>query len=304
MQSKLNLVRRLAASTVMSLVIVLLSMAGPATAHDNPVPDEPLNGVWVEIMPGQDTLDDQNFRYRVPDGRVPENVEVAWKASPSPGIWKSTEVDVIILGAPGYDVAAMDDSSIFVCCVRPNMIVRGDFMSPPTDLESEIPHCQWGADGFEDLWLRVYKQSLWQDCVNQPVQDGQTLVYQLRGANHSKPEIKGHDHVHIKQTNGVVKIEEGTDPRKTTALGPCYPNPFNPVTSFAVTLSRAGDYEVDIFSIQGRRVKTLAGHAAAGTTTITWDGTDAVGRSVASGLYLYRLRAGEVIETRKMMLLK
>jgi len=62
---------------------------------------------------------------------------------------------------------------------------------------------------------------------------------------------------------------------------------------------------IDIFDITGRKVKTLVSQTlSAGYKQVSWDGTYENGGNVPSGIYLYRLKAGEFVETRKMMLLK
>jgi hypothetical protein len=89
------------------------------------------------------------------------------------------------------------------------------------------------------------------------------------------------------------------------ALAQNYPNPFNPETVIEFSLPRAAEVELTIYNVLGQQVRTLAeGFYPAGDQTVTWDATDDQGRRVASGLYLYRLKAGTTAITRKMMLLK
>jgi flagellar hook assembly protein FlgD len=62
---------------------------------------------------------------------------------------------------------------------------------------------------------------------------------------------------------------------------------------------------LEVYNIVGQRVITLLdGIRASGTHLIVWQGADAAGQRVASGVYLYRLRSGGYTETRKMLLLK
>ena len=84
-----------------------------------------------------------------------------------------------------------------------------------------------------------------------------------------------------------------------------HPNPFNPVTTIEFSLDRAGDIRLEIFNILGQRVTTLvSGTYPAGIHRCVWDGADASGRSVASGVYLSRLSGGGKGSTRKMMLIR
>ncbi|MFZ1684559.1 MAG: T9SS type A sorting domain-containing protein [Candidatus Zixiibacteriota bacterium] len=78
-----------------------------------------------------------------------------------------------------------------------------------------------------------------------------------------------------------------------------YPNPFNPSTVISFTLPVASSYTVTIMNITGQTVATFSGKAAAGRVSVTWD----AGRN-SSGVYLYRLTAGDYLETKKMVLLK
>ncbi len=85
-----------------------------------------------------------------------------------------------------------------------------------------------------------------------------------------------------------------------------YPNPFNPSTNIVYTLSSSATVKLAIYNMLGQRVVTLvAGEAQlSGQHTVQWDGKDDIGNPVSSGVYLYRIEAGELVETSKMMLLK
>ena len=95
-----------------------------------------------------------------------------------------------------------------------------------------------------------------------------------------------------------------------TALLPNYPNPFNPETWIPYQLSEPVDVTLTIYDIQGHIVRDLdLGHQRAGmyhsrARAALWDGRNAVGESVASGVYFYTLKAGTFTATRKMLILK
>ncbi len=84
-----------------------------------------------------------------------------------------------------------------------------------------------------------------------------------------------------------------------------FPNPGTPATTISYTLPRAADVEIAIFSPTGQRVRLLEKtHRDAGRYRVTWDGRDGAGREVASGVYLYRLKAGPAEEKRKLVLFR
>ena len=88
-------------------------------------------------------------------------------------------------------------------------------------------------------------------------------------------------------------------------LGQNYPNPFNPSTRIRFALPRNSHVTVEVFNILGQRVVTLADcRMNAGEHTITWDGRTNQDQGVASGIYLYRLRADNAVLVKKMVLLK
>ncbi len=89
------------------------------------------------------------------------------------------------------------------------------------------------------------------------------------------------------------------------ALEQNYPNPFNPVTSISYALPEQVDVTLNIYDIQGKLVQTLVkGNRPAGAYTVTWDATNSNGEPVTSGIYLYRMNAGDFTKTGRMTLLK
>ncbi len=97
----------------------------------------------------------------------------------------------------------------------------------------------------------------------------------------------------------------GTGLPEGFALDQNYPNPFNPSTVIDFTLPHRAEVSIDILNVTGQRVRTLLDRSfAAGTHSVTWDGTDASGRRVASGTYFYRLTVEDRTSARKMLLLK
>jgi len=85
-----------------------------------------------------------------------------------------------------------------------------------------------------------------------------------------------------------------------TELYQNYPNPFNAQTNIGFSLAEAGNVTLEVYDIGGRLVTTLVdGHQKSGEHKVTWDGCD-----LASGVYFYKLTAGDYTETRRMMLVK
>ncbi len=84
-----------------------------------------------------------------------------------------------------------------------------------------------------------------------------------------------------------------------------YPNPFNPSTQIEFDLPTAGEVRLDVFNSLGQIVCNLINEPLeAGTHMVTWNARSSSGSAVASGVYFYRLVAGDYVATRKMMLLR
>lgn len=84
-----------------------------------------------------------------------------------------------------------------------------------------------------------------------------------------------------------------------------YPNPFNPSTTIEYTLPTRSQVRVEILNTLGRTVRVLTdAPVSAGLHRVVWDGRTSYGTPVASGIYYYRIVAGDMINARKMILLK
>ena len=88
-------------------------------------------------------------------------------------------------------------------------------------------------------------------------------------------------------------------------LGQNLPNPFNPSTTIEYEVPESGNVRLIVYNLLGQQVRTLVSdNIEAGFHTIVWDGADEFGRGVASGIYIYRMSAGEFKATKRMMFLK
>ena len=118
----------------------------------------------------------------------------------------------------------------------------------------------------------------------------------------------------VVETYPLVQItipQGGTDPG-TPQAGPVYglkqnfPNPFNPDTKINYMLNEDGHVELIIYNLKGEKIKTIyEGNVQADMVqSAYWDGKDANGKTVATGVYLYRLRTNKTVYSRRMLLMK
>ena len=101
-----------------------------------------------------------------------------------------------------------------------------------------------------------------------------------------------------------VSTIDGTIPN-SFELKNAYPNPFNPVTTIGYIIPEDGLVNITIFDMMGREINTILNSPQpAGYRSIQWDTTNDQGAPVSAGIYLYRIRVGDFIQTKKMILLK
>ena len=111
------------------------------------------------------------------------------------------------------------------------------------------------------------------------------------------------------QTVAAAPAGVSVSSQKTVLLAN-YPNPFNPETWIPYQLSKPADVTLTIYGVNGQMVRQLSlGHQAAGiyhsrSRAAYWDGRNAFGEPVASGLYFYTLTAGDFSATRKLLIRK
>lgn len=89
------------------------------------------------------------------------------------------------------------------------------------------------------------------------------------------------------------------------ALFQNFPNPFNAFTTIRVQLPEASEVKLSVYNLLGQEVRRLVdGKVEAGTHSVLWDGRDEDGKPVGSGIYFSRLKVGEIVRTRKAVLLR
>jgi hypothetical protein len=107
---------------------------------------------------------------------------------------------------------------------------------------------------------------------------------------------------HDTEYNGPTPVDDQSETQLPSVfrLGQNYPNPFNPATTISYDLPTDSHVELTVLDVAGRRLATLVdGPEKAGFKTVQWET-----RSLGSGIYLYRLRAGDFEQIRKMTLVR
>ncbi|MFC1475808.1 putative Ig domain-containing protein [Candidatus Zixiibacteriota bacterium] len=108
----------------------------------------------------------------------------------------------------------------------------------------------------------------------------------------------------ISEDTGILEEESGSLPTNF-ALSQNYPNPFNAHTTIEYALPRSAHVEITVHNVLGERVRTLVNQIQqAGYHSIRWDGKNEYTKIVASGIYFYKLKAGDFETSKTMTLMK
>jgi len=111
----------------------------------------------------------------------------------------------------------------------------------------------------------------------------------------------------VSQTGFILDVDddEFTELPETFQLAQNYPNPFNPSTIIEYALPTVSYVNVSIYNVLGQQITTLVSQLQSpGYHSIEWDGTDSRGRKAASGVYLYKIVAGDFTQSKKMMMVQ
>lgn len=89
------------------------------------------------------------------------------------------------------------------------------------------------------------------------------------------------------------------------ALMQNFPNPFNPSTTIRYALPRAQEVEITVYNILGQKIRLFQlGKQLPGVYQVIWDGKNTLGNPVGTGMYIYRMKAGDFVRVKKMILMK
>jgi len=165
--------------------------------------------------------------------------------------------------------------------------VDGEIGTPVLGVDMDMKYARSG----DELRVLIY------NIGNKAIPAGENLLVTVPGnVELTGAEVASYDGFMVESTINRLPL--------TFSLQQNFPNPFNPTTTIALNMPVESDYSITVFNVAGQKVREYAGHAAAGVLEVVWDGTDANGSSVASGIYFYRATTDTFSSTKKMVLMK
>jgi hypothetical protein len=222
------------------------------------------------------------------------------------GNWQNgrSVIPAAILGTANFDVREIDPATVRLEGVPPERWNYEDVTRPVTDRTDSCDCTGKHGDGYDDLTLKFGKAAVIEalgDRVHQPF-----VIVTVTGELYDGTRIKGYDCLIIRN-GGATRPSADDDEGGTGRAGLVgnSPNPFNPMTVISYYLPAGINVKLEVFNLLGQKVSTLLNsYQEAGMHEVEWDGTSDQGEQVVSGVYLYRLSAGSIVQTRKMVLMK
>lgn len=185
----------------------------------------------------------------------------------------------------GYSIRQTDDDGYVICGIT-GPYFDEDIYVVKTDVNGDT------------LWSSTFAGASYGNDLGtcaRPTPDGGIILTGSLSTADSMQDI-----CLIRFESEQVDIETGVPQVPTVYLSPNYPNPFNASTTIEFSIGRPEFVSLNIYDLLGRRIQTLVeGFLEEGNYAVTFDAT-----GLSSGIYLYKLRAGEAAETKRMVLLK
>lgn len=141
------------------------------------------------------------------------------------------------------------------------------------------------------------------DYLDRNVENGKTYYYKLEDVDLSG---RTRQHGPVSATPDAGKVIDGVEQVPTKFnLYQNFPNPFNPGTQIQYDIPEASLVTLEIYNLLGQKIKTLVNREqVAKTYSVSWNGLDDAGRQVASGIYIYTVKAGSFTATKKMLYMR
>jgi len=195
----------------------------------------------------------------------------------APGGWRASMADMDSTEAPYGDIIALHDHHCFIPTVSALAIDTEDLfydIAGDPDILSHTP--------FDTIYYPADNQ----DHASITAENAQWFLDEIRAG------VTGVPSEQAPLLPNVVMFQN-------------YPNPFNPTTVIRFDLPRAVHVKLCVYNVKGELVSTIVDqHMTEGRKEINWTAKDSKGHALASGMYFYRLVAGDFVQAKKMVLLR
>jgi len=163
---------------------------------------------------------------------------------------------------------------------------------------------EWGVELPERDGFRHQLRQVMQELTPEQRQQVRQTIRRMRHAGASREEIR-EAVIALLEEFGVELPGSGAISERGGIRAKNYPNPFNPETSITYTLTAPAAVNVQIYNMAGQLVQSYQmGYQNEGTHSVRWDGVMNGGQAAPSGVYIYRITAGDQSYSNRMLLMK
>ena len=157
------------------------------------------------------------------------------------------------------------------------------------------------SNGDPTIWQWDFQN----DGIYDSFEQNPTFIYNYPGIYDVKLKINNSTFVDSLVKFNYITVSDTQILPVNCLLNQNYPNPFNPTTTISFSIQNNRNLELSIYNIKGQKVKLLiSDQLLAGQHSVVWDGRDDNNKPVGSGIYFYKLKAGDFQRVRKMILMK
>ncbi len=216
------------------------------------------------------------------------------------GMDEGTYVSAVMLGYSVDNLAPAMPAGLVASVTEENMVVLSWDSPVDEDFDGFRVYRSLVTD-FDPTGMDPLAETIETTITDVEVEAGETYCYRVSAVDFNGNESDFSDDVSAE----VLSLDEFAGIPDVFALRQNYPNPFNPVTTLRYDLQEQTWVRLTIYDVLGREVRLLVHqNQEPGYKSILWDAKDDFGKSIGAGVYLYRIEAGEFIQTNKMILLK
>lgn len=212
-------------------------------------------------------------------------------------------------GSDYWDLADIYGQRITINPADSALVFLDENGNPQQDRTTNIPIA---VDTLADEGAHQYPSVSHGSYLNKYLISYNYYKEEAAGANSGLAQSMGHPTTDVKATvassetpdNSVKPLPDDQLP-SGFVVAQNYPNPFNPVTMIQFRIPSSSPVTVKVFDVLGREISTLLNQKLeAGSYEVIWDSKDASGAAVASGVYLFRIEAGDQMVSKKMVLMR
>ena len=213
------------------------------------------------------------------------------------------QLTAAFVGSVTLDVTTIDPKSALLEGVAPISWEIKDVTAPSWTKESPCDCSTRGPDGYPDLVLHFDLAAV-NTATHKPSILSPSSAVNLTALLNTGEPIIGRDCLRINPLISILAgVDDSAESDQVTLSNA--PNPFNASTTISYRLTASGPVRLDVYDVLGRHVVTLVDAVQSeGTHEAVWEGRNEYGETAASGVYFYRLHAGQSVISKKMILLK